>query len=222
MKTQSIVARQSLCRVSPLSPVPMRRPALFALSAALLLTACTAPPAAEPKTLTFEENLQNPLFADRYWTELTDRMVTMTINKDPILKDAGKLKIADKARLAAVEKQKAASAMQSNSMIGAFSTDREATQGYAMLKDGHLYLSTDFVTYPGVNLHLYLTSVVDPRDAAFPDPTAIDLGALTSPYGAQTYLITKEDPRLEKAQTVVLFDKDLERIYAFAFLLRKS
>jgi len=67
-------------------------------------------------------------------------------------------------------------------------------------------------------LHVYLTNAVDPRDVAFPDPSAKDIGLIASPYGAQSYALALTPDELKKYRTVVLLDRELNRIYGFAQL----
>jgi hypothetical protein len=84
-----------------------------------------------------------------------------------------------------------------------------------------LYLSSDFVSKPGTNLHVYLTTVVDPRDGSFPDPTAIDLGAIQTVYGAQQFAVPKQE-KPELLRTFVLWDKGFNRLYGFAQLTKTN
>ncbi len=187
-------------------------------SVCLALAACSSSPAAAPKTPTLEENLANPLFADQYWTERTERMVTLHLQQSPILKDAKKAAIVERVRSESVERQKESSTIKNRNPYGAFVSVGEQTQGDALLVDGMLYLGPLFGTYPGVDLHLYLSETVDPRDVAFPDASAVDLGKLQSPYGPQAYGIDRAPETLAKMRTLVIWDAALGRLIAFAQL----
>ncbi|MBI1934776.1 hypothetical protein HYS30_03875, partial [Candidatus Peregrinibacteria bacterium] len=90
-------------------------------------------------------------------------------------------------------------------------------RGMALLSGNTLYLSPDFEGTPGISLHLFLTTVVDPRDVKFPDADVVDLGPLKSAYGAQAFPATLPlNPILYR--TAVLWDTALERLIAFAQL----
>lgn len=161
--------------------------------------------------------MQNPLFAERYYAELIDRMAMLQINADPVLEDT---RIADRVNAAKLRAtQEVANVRQSmeGHLSAGFLTIAELTQGRVLEKDGMLYFSTDFLTYPAPELEVFLTNAVDPRDAAFPDDTAFTLGTLQSPYGAQAYIIP-EDQRTSPFRTVVLWDRTTGRILAFAQL----
>ena len=66
-------------------------------------------------------------------------------------------------------------------------------------------------------MRVYLTTAVDPRGVNFPDASALSLGLLQTPYGAQEYAFDESDSNPE-FRTVVLYDTRLERIYGFAQL----
>ncbi len=191
---------------------------LSAAGLALILAACSSAPAALPKTATLEENLRNPLFADQYWTELTERMVTLALRKDPVLKNAAKAKIADRVRSDSVERQKESSLIKGRNPYGPFVSVGEQTQGDALLVESTLFLGPLFGTYPGADLRLYLSETVDPRDVTFPDASAIELGKLQSPYGPQVYDIDRDPKALAKMRTLVIWDAALGRLIAFAQL----
>jgi hypothetical protein len=199
----------------------MKRSLLLAPLVCLALAACgqTGP------TVTFEQQMRNPLFAERYWEELTDRMVQLHVLKDPLLQDPKLAQVAEETRVSALANAQAATKWREKGMIGAFQGGREETGGHALLLDGTLYLGTDFLVYPGPSLHIYVTTLLDPRAGtgatALPDAGSIDLGTVQNPYGAQEYRVpAKEGVDAAKLRTVVLWDTKLRRLYSFAQLAR--
>jgi hypothetical protein len=194
----------------------MKPLALVPLSV-LFLTACNGGVALSP---TMEEQLKNPLYAEQYWSHMTDRMVTIIINEE-FKDDAGKLAEVDKVRQESLEKAQAMTKRRGEGIYGSFVPVKETTQGIALAVDNMLYLNPDFFVYPGPALHVYLSTVLDPREGTFPDDTAIDLGIIQSPYGAQMYQTPSVKLLGEGAiRTVVLYDKLLGRIYGFAQLAK--
>ena len=89
--------------------------------------------------------------------------------------------------------------------------------GQALALEGHLYFGPTFLTLPGPSLHVFMTKAVDPRDVAFPDPSAVDLGLLKTPYGTQSFDMPAT-VTLPGYRTVVLWDTRLKRLSAFAQL----
>jgi hypothetical protein len=191
---------------------------LTLLALGLVLASCSSAPVAKPKTETLEENLMNPLFAAQYWTELTERMVTLHLEENPALKDSRKAAIAERVRSEAVEKEKAATMIKNRNAYGQFVAIGEQTQGDTLIVGTTVFLGPLFETYPGVDVHLYLTKAVDPRDTDFPDASAIDLGTLQSPYGPQAYEVLKTPEELKGMRTLALWDAALGRFIAFAQL----
>lgn len=166
-----------------------------------------------------QDRLKNPLYAEQYYDLLLDRMVDLKIREDPILKDSAKAAVIEDTRLSALMRTKEANTAQREGMLGAFISGVEEAHGEALLTESALYLGPTFETYPGPSLHVLLTTVVDPREGIFPDPTSVDLGAIEDPFGAQTFSV----PKLENAsayRTVVIWDTKLERIYGFAQLAK--
>ena len=161
--------------------------------------------------------LDNPLYAERYYDELTESLVSLSIHQDPLLQDKGKEKKVESARRDALVKGREVEKRQQGGTKGIFIPMEEFAKG-AVFLDGHtLYLSSDFEVTPGISLHLFLTTVVDPRDAPFPDPDAIDLGPMKSTYGAQAFVANlPTSPVLYR--TAVLWDTTLERLVSFAQL----
>lgn len=189
--------------------------ALPLLCLPLLLAACSTPPSGG---LTLESRMRNPLFANRYWEELVDRMASLQIKKDPTASGAVTGPIVNATRLSALQNAQAITERLHGGLLGNFLSMKEPTEGQMFVTKDMLYLGTDFLTYPGPSLHLYVTAAVDPRDKPFPGATATDLGLLQSPYGAQEYPIP--DGKGAVARTVVLWDTQLQRLYAFSQLSR--
>lgn len=184
------------------------------LASLLMLTACNT------GTSISEQN-QNPLVASRYGDELADRLADLIIQKDRVLEQAGmekyvKEKIAEGKRVSQEAHDK-----KQQGMMGAIIPMNETVTGLALYLDDSLYLSSDFTSDPGPSLHVYLTTVVDPRDAPFPDATAIDLGEIKNFYGASTYAVPHQ-AKPELLRTIVFYDTKLNRLYAFGQLSRQQ
>lgn len=192
--------------------LPMRtKTLLIVIAAATALSACGA----AGTSIDLENS--NPLVVSRYGDELADTMANLVIQNDPVIKEPGMQQLIEKeiarAKSMAIRgRQEAKEGAQ-----GAIIAEKESVTGYALLLADTLWLSSDFETSPGPDLHVYLTTIVDPRGASFPDETAMDLGIIQSVYGAQKYsLPSKIDPAVMR--TLVLFDATLKRIYGFAQL----
>lgn len=185
-----------------------------ALFLAILLTSCVPQQTGGP-TETLGRRLQNPLFAERYYEDLVQRMVELEIGEHAILSDPKKKQMADAARRKGLQQSREAEQKQLKGIYGSFVNAEENTTGNVLYVDDMLYMDPVFETFPGVDLRVYLSTIVDPRDVQFPDETALDLGRLESPYGAQQYRVPEVDNML-KYRTVVLFDDGLERIHGFA------
>jgi len=176
---------------------------------ALVLAGCS------DKSITLEDNLKNPLFAERYSEELVDRMVEYKIQNDPILEDEEKMKIIEETRKEWMEIGSAARKKQNEGYSGFLISMKELTKGELLYVDNMLYTDTLFDVPPGPDLRFYISTVVDPRDVKFPDETAIDLGELRSTYGAHAYVVPPiADP--QSYRTIVLWDNKLEQLYGFA------
>jgi hypothetical protein len=168
-------------------------------------------------TASIEENLKNPLFAERYAEGVVDRLVELDIAKDPIMEDAEKKTYVDAQRKYWLEVSREARAMQREGMQGYMVSLGEYAKGDVLYVNNTLYFGSLFEIDPLPSLHIYLTTVVDPRDATFPDTTAMDLGPLQTAYGAHTYAVPAiENPLLYR--TVVLWNKELGRLHSFAQL----
>ena len=189
---------------------------LASFSIALLLTAC-ATSHASPRTSTLQERLLNPLYAERYWSEMSEHMADFIRTNDPMAKDPVKGAIIDGERTHALAQVEAARALKHEGISGIFLAAKEEVTGEALLRDKTLSLSSNFLAYPDPSAHVLLTTITDPRGVRFPDTSSLDLGQLQSPYGDQEYVIP--DDRVNKDfRTVVLYDTTLNVVLSFAQL----
>ena len=187
----------------------MRRIA-FLFAGTLLLAACTAGPSAS-----LQDRLQNPLFAEYYYDDLVDQMVTLQLHNDPaVVEDAGK-DLADATRRDALQQSRDAQGLQQQGRMGEFVEAEAYAKGEVLLTDDALYFHPTFLATPGVDIRVMLTESIDPRDVEFPDPSAQDLGGLKSPYGDQWYALSAPQ---DSMRTVVLWDAGLKRLMSFAQL----
>ena len=182
------------------------------LLSSILLTACGQSNSAA--SIQLDDLLKNPLFAERYAEEMVDRVVELKIQNDPLLEDEAKAAVVEKTRTKWLEKARDTRKRQRDGMEGSTIGINEFAKGDIIYLDDVVYFDTIFETTPGPNLHIYMTTVVDPRDVEFPDDTAIDIGVLQSPYGMQSYKV----PMKDGIRTLVLWDNDLERLWGFAQL----
>jgi len=198
------------------------RPTPF-LALALSLLALSACSKAAPSALlqpTLADRLRNPLVAERFGSELTERMTELTIDNDPLLKDATKKSLVQKYRKKGLDMSANAAAAQKLGTIGEFIEASEFVRGRALILADRLYFSAAFETVAGPDLRVVLSTVVDPTAEGFPDATAIDIGPLDSPYGSQEYILPEiGDPLL--IRTVAIWDKTLGRLYGFAQMNRE-
>lgn len=192
----------------------MKKLPLLTLTLALALPACSKPVVSD---VSLDELLTNPLFAERYADEMVDAVVEFKIQNDPILQDAKKADVIESTRTKWLDTARTATKLQREGTAGNMINVTAYTRGEVLYLNDVLYTDTVFEVTPGPNLHLYLTTVVDPRDVEFPDESVIDIGPLQSPYGAQHYNVPpQENPLLYR--TLVLWDEDLEKIWGFAQL----
>lgn len=180
----------------------------------LALTACSAGQTSIP-----EQN-NNPLTASRYGDELADTMANFIIGNDPIVNDPDMRALIESEIERGKDIAAAAREIHSEGALGAIIGLKAATTGFALYHENTLYFSSDFSTNPGASLHVYLTTIVDPRDTEFPDSTAIDLGKLQAAYGPQQYSVPSQKEE-DKLRTVVLFDSKLKMVYGFAQISKR-
>lgn len=192
----------------------MRTRSLILVSASLssvLLAACTA-------TSGVSQNPpDNPLYAEWYYEDLVDHIVSLELASDDSLRDADAKKSADEARAAGLKAAGEAEEKQNKGLHGTLAEVKEPVTGEVLIIDGALYFSPDFVSVPGVELHAYLSTAIDPRESRFPGEDDIDAGVLASPYGAQALPVPADLPDI---RSVVLWDKALKRVHAFAQVRR--
>ena len=180
----------------------------------MLLGACSAQSSG---SVTLDDNLKNPLFAHRYYIDLVDEMVNFQLNNDPVIKDAGKRSAIDDARIQGTKHAQETALLNQKGQRGTIQSEKERTAGSVLLLGNTLFFGTDFITSPGPSLHVYLTTVVDPRQSHFPDATAIDLGPVQNPYGAQAFLLPKTDKPVTY-RSVGIWDDALGTFWGFAQL----
>ncbi len=183
------------------------------LFAPLLLCGCSkAAYQADPNAL-----LGNPLYVELFANEMVDTMVEFDIQNDPIILDTTKKKIIDDTKKAWLIKSTEAKQLQRKGIKGSFIEIKEYAEGEVLLLNNIVHFGPNFVTAPGPELHAFLSTVVDPRDAeTFPDATAIDVGIVRVPYGAQSFIITQkiDDPKIYRS--IALWDVKLGLLYGFA------
>ncbi len=196
--------------------MPTMKHSPLVLSAAFLATLSLSACGSQAGTTIAEEN-QNPLVASRYGDELADSMANLVIQNDEIIKDPIARSAIDAQITFGKQLGTDARQVQAQGMKGTLIPIKMEMAGDALYVSDMLFLASDFSTKPGPELHVLLSTAVDPRDIAFPDPSVIDLGVIQSIYGAQQYRVPhQKNPMLYR--TLVLFDRKLSRIYGFAQL----
>lgn len=167
-----------------------------------------------------QDQLRNPLYAEYYYDDLTDQMISIALRDDPMMADAAKRNTIDRTRTRALEHAQYAIKTQMKGRSGVFVSDMHLVTGDALLLDGILYIGPTFDAAPGPSQSLYLTTTVDPRDGAFPDPTAVRIGGLKNQYGAQAFDVSTLTPAAGTGafRTAVLWDDELNVLYGFAQL----
>ncbi len=184
-----------------------------------LLTACNplGLKSDDSATITLEEHMQNPLFAEEYSKTMVNVLTELIIDKDTALEDEKIKNFVEEEKRKWKEKDRSARKLQQKGRHGQFIRAKEHTAGQVLLLDNILFFDLGFSTMPGPNLEIYLSEETDPRDIEFPDASSVSLGRLESPMGAQSYRIPEVE-NYEKLRTVVLYDESLKRIYGFAQL----
>ncbi len=191
-------------------PFCMRK--FLPLAPLFLLTACGS-----SASMSLESHLQNPLFAEQYYDAQVENMVNMIIASGSLMQDPSMKDAINATRLEGLRLAKEATEMQGNGMEGDIMSDSQSAMGEVLLLDGNLYLGPDFRVVPGINLHVYLSTVVDPREGVFPDETAQDLGPVRNTFGDAIY--TGAD--LDNAYTFVIYDKGTKQIVGFSQLVAR-
>lgn len=167
-----------------------------------------------------KDQLRNPLYAELYYDDLSEQMISIALRDDPMMRDASKKSIIDRTRTRALEHSSLAIEAQKSGRIGQFISDLELVSGEALLTDDILYIGPTFNAAPGPSQRLYITTTVDPRDGEFPDTTAVLIGGLKNQYGAQAFDVSKlpAPTGTGSYRTLVLWDDDLQMLYGFAQL----
>ncbi len=185
---------------------------ILPIAVLFLLAGCTA-----SKSPDLAAALQNPLYAEQYYDAQVEYMVSMVIGEDELLKDASVKAAIDTARLEALKNARIATEDQAKGKMGFVVSDMELVRGEVLLLEKILYTGPEFVMTPGIDVHAYLSTVVDPRaEGTFPDESAIDLGAVSGSFGSMTYMVPVSAD--ESMNTFVLYDEALKRIVGFAQL----
>lgn len=182
------------------------------LLAPLLLVACKT----TTSDISYDALLKNPLFVEQYAEQLVETMVNLEIYEDPIVEDVAKKKVIDATKEYWLQQAVQARKDQRNGMKGNFIQITEYTEGEVLFTGDAVHFGPTFSVSPGPELRVILTNAIDPRDVTFPDETAIDVGELTVPYGAQSFILKEKIEDITQYRTVVLWDKKLDRLYAFA------
>ena len=184
------------------------------VASVILLSGCQAKTVYEPD---LDSMLQNPLFAERYSEALVDALVNLEIYQDPLLEVEDNAKTVDTAKEKWLKVAKQSRKDQRKGSKGGFVAMRSFVTGEVLYVPNTLHFAPEFITDPGIDLHVYFTTVIDPRDVDFPDETAFDLGPLKSAYGVQSYAVPEvEDPKLYR--TAVIWDNAIGRLHGFAQL----
>ncbi|NOS66900.1 MAG: hypothetical protein HOO67_00820 [Candidatus Peribacteraceae bacterium] len=193
---------------------------LTTLSLIPLLASCSTAPSG-PLSMPLQERMNNPLVAERYWSEMAEHMADYVRMGDAIAKDPVKLAIIDAERLHALDRVAEARILKEEGTSGVFVqvTPHETAIGEVLLRGTTLSFGTSFLVDPTPSARVYLTTMVDPRDGQFPDQTGIDLGELQTAYGAQEYALP-DGTRTDALRTAVLYDTKLERVLGFAQLAK--
>ena len=190
---------------------------LYSLIATLPLAACFGPPGQQSAEL--QQQIENPLYLERYAEEMVENLVKMAIDEDPILEDKRKAAVVEQSRTYWLEEAKRARREQQEGRSGTFIPMGRYSHGEVLLaSDGHLYIDSLFESTPSPSLHVFISTVVDPRDVEFPDESSIDLGLIRSGYGAQTYELPENMENLLIYRTVILWDTELDQLQSFAQL----
>lgn len=187
--------------------------------ACIMLSACGSKPTPEAprNAANLPYHLQNPLFVERYGKELLGQLAKIKTSDSSFLSRKANADRLESLRTEWRSKVDESEVMQNNNLRGGLiSVDADALGELLLVKDT-LYFGPETSFVPSADLRIYLTTVVDPREVAFPDETAMDLGPIQSPYGPQAYKAPNVTNPLEY-RTAVLYDPTLESMFAFAQL----
>lgn len=194
----------------------MKKTPFIALPCLALLAACTG-----TSVHTTDNQLDNPLYAERYYDALVDSMVNLVLQNDPLAKDEQALKVIEKYRVEGLRQANKATEKQSDGISGQILSDFDYSHGEVLLLNNTVYVGPDFDTVPGPDLRAYISSVVDPRAQDFPDETAIDLGPVKAAFGAHSYTLPESTGTGANTHSFVLYERRLNRIFGFAQLQKR-
>jgi hypothetical protein len=193
----------------------MKRTHLLLASLSITLAGCGNAVGLPEYDTTLQDLLRNPLYAEYYYDDLTDFTVDLVLHNDPILEDSNINETVNRVRTRALQHAKRAVDAQNRGKRGSFVSDKRIALGEALLLDSVLYFGPTFNAPPGPSLSVYLTTIIDPRDGEFPDPTAVRIGGIKNQYGAQSFALPVHTGSGETLRTAVLWD---DTLYGFAQL----
>lgn len=201
----------------------MKRFLLPIAATTIALAGCGNTVGLPQRDISLQDQLRNPLYAEFYYDDLTEQMVNLALQEDPLLEEPKVRATVDRTRTRSLQHANLAEKAQNKGIRGGFISDRGLTSGDALLLDNALYVGPTFNAAPGPSLTMYLTTLIDPRDAAsFPDPTAVRLGTVKNQYGAHSYAVPTQPAATGTGaglRTAVLWDDDLGMLYGFAQLM---
>lgn len=180
------------------------------LIAPVVLAACGEARVAYPER---EDIYRNPLYVYAE-NSLRVQYITNLEMKEPSM--SGALKTP---KLQALRAAQDSQTIIQEGWLGTFvrGVDDEVTGG-VVLVDGWLHIGPSFVMAPGIDVRVYLTKAIDPLEGAFPDDTAIEVGPLVKALGLQSLPLDESIPLDGTYRTVVLYDRELNRLLGFAQL----
>lgn len=123
------------------------------------------------------------------------------------------------AKLQSLRAAQDAQAIIQEGWLGSFvrGQDDEVT-GSVLLLDGWLHIGPSFLMTPGLDVHVYVSQMIDPLEGTFPDETAIEVGPLVTAFGMQSLPLPASVSLDGTYRTVVLYDEAVQRVSAFAQL----
>ncbi len=158
--------------------------------------------------------VENPLYAEYFYDNLIEQIVDLQIQKDPGLEGSAGTD-AEKMKADALAKTQEVKQRQLRGKTGTFLPIKEEAVGKVLIETDAAWTGPEFFVTPGIELHLYLSTALDPRDVPFPGPDDLDLG-IASPFGAQKLSVPAG--RTGDWRTAVLWDAKLHRLHGFAQL----
>jgi hypothetical protein len=189
-----------------------KTPFLVTGCALLALAGC-----ARPSDVTSREMLlSNPLYAisahDETITAITDLQITTDKTQSGSLVDT-----MEKAKEREFSLSRAAKQQRDAGLFGAIIPVTGSAAGDVLVGTDRLWTGPDFYITPGMDVHVYLSGLVDPRDTPFPSLSDIDLGTLPSTFGPLTIAVP---PTTIDVRSVVFWDATLNKLLGFAQVSR--